>query len=95
MSKKLKLKGKNVKKIPKAKKKKMEGTLEKMQKIREEDNRNLRDLIKVKLNWAIKEKTKGLQVIKATQHQVVKLEGVILLAEDLLKKPTENEKSKS
>jgi len=89
----MELKGKNVKKIPKAKKKKMQGTLKRMEKVRKEDNRNLRDLITAKLNWAIKEKAKGIKVIKETQYQVAKLEGIILLAEDLLNPKKEEKKS--
>ncbi len=94
MSKKrLKLKGQNVKRLGKAQKAKMEKTLKRMEKTRQIDSDNLRDLIKQKLNWAIQEKVKGLKQINNLKIQVARLEGIIFFINDLIK-PSEKEKKK-
>ncbi len=89
-----KLKGNNVKKIPEHKKKKMEKTLEAMGKNRDEDNRILRDIITEKLKWAISETEKGVNAVNAHQEaieklkkQILKLEGIVLAYEEVLKPP--------
>lgn len=86
----MELKGNNLKKIPKAKKEKMKATLKRMTKIREKDNRNLRDLINIKLTWAINEKQKGLNQLENLKVQIYKLEGIILGMKDLLEPKKEN-----
>jgi len=90
-----KLKGVNAKRIPKHKKVKMKKTLNAMSKNRDEDNRILRDVINAKLKWAIAEKEKGTNAIARLEKQVIKLEGIILGYEDVLKPPQiEDEKAK-
>jgi hypothetical protein len=91
MKRKLKLKGKNAKRLSPDKKRKMERTLARMQETREKDDIHLRQLIKTKLTWAIAEKTKGVNEIKKLQTQANKIqaqinriEGIILFCNDIL-----------
>jgi len=104
MKKKLELKGKNVKKLSPEKKEKMEDTLAIMQNTREEDDRFLRDIIKMKLDWATKEKTKGTKTVEVLskqvagiKHQLVKLEGIILVLTELsnIKKEEKDDNTKA
>ena len=99
MSKKLKLKGQNASRQKPETKKKMEKTLAKMQKSREDDSRNLRDIVESKLKWANDEREKRVKNIETLQKnlhqlqlQVVKLDGVILAYNELLGKKEENKK---
>jgi len=92
MKKKLELKGMNAEKLRPEKKEKMENTLGIMQNTREEDDRFLRDIIKIKLDWAVKEKNKGTKTVEVLskqmagiKHQLVKLEGIILVLTELSK----------
>lgn len=79
-----KLKGKITKKLSEKEKTKKEETLKKMDEIREEDNTNLRDVIKQKLSWAINEKQKGISQVEKIKAQVNRLEGIILFCKDIL-----------
>lgn len=87
----MKLKGKSVKKIKKQTKKKMEKTLKIMKETREADNIWLRELLKGKREWAKQEIQKGKTRIKTIQTQINRLEGIILLANDILEPQNENE----
>lgn len=89
----MELKGRNVKRISKIKKEKMRKTLKIMTETREKDNINLRDLIKVKLNWALDEKQKGLNQLEKLKIQIYKLEGIVLGMKDLLEPKKEEKKS--
>ena len=80
----LKLKGKNAKRIPKEKKKKMKVTLKAMQKNRQYDSDMLRDLIAKKLEWAKIEQKKGLKLIEDTKVQLHRVDGIILFINDLI-----------
>lgn len=79
-----KLKGKTVEKFSKEDKQKKEETLKRMDETREEDNKNLRDIITKKLNLLIQERTKGLKIIDENKKQILKLEGAILFCQELL-----------
>ena len=61
-----------------------------MEETRKKDSDKLRILAEKKLAWAKQEQQKGLALIKKTQIQVYKLDGIILAYEDLLK-PQEKE----
>lgn len=87
----MKLKGKNAEKLNPAKRKKMEKTLKKMEKTRIQDTRHLRDIIKAKLDWATKEKAKGLKTVEMLNNQVlginrqlIKLDGILLVLNELV-----------
>ena len=86
----MKLKGKNVDRIPKIKRDKMEKTLQKMEEVRQIDSNRLRDIIKAKKAWAIAEKVKGLKQIQTITTQINQLDGIILFVNDLIM-PTEKE----
>jgi len=80
----MKLKGVFSKKIKEEDKKKKERTLKKMQETREKDDRYLRDILKEKLVWATQERQKGLNLIEETKVKVLKLNGMIILINDVL-----------
>ena len=87
----MELKGKNVEKLPKTKKQKMEETLKRMEETRNKDDKFLRDVIEQKLKWAMDEKEKGLktiekqfQQIKDNQDILMKIDGIILVLRELL-----------
>lgn len=89
--KKMKLAGKALEKISTKKKVKMQKTLDTMQKVREEDSRNLRDIANAKLKWAKEEREKGIKAIEAFRsninkisQKVLKLGGAIVVLEELL-----------
>ena len=86
----MKLKGKNIKRLKPNQRAKMEKTLKSMEENRKKDSRNLRDIIESKLKWAKQEKQKGINLIKTTQIQIYKLDGIILAFEDLLYPKKEN-----
>lgn len=90
--KKLKLKGNNTKRIPKSKKIKMQKTLDRMAKTRENDTKNLRTAIEAKLKWAEMEKVKGLKIIENIRNQVIKLSGSIAVLKELLEGQKEKKK---
>lgn len=76
---------------------KQEQTLERMKQVRKEDSIFLREIIKSKLDWAIAERKKGLEVInkqiqqiKDNQQTINKLEGVIAVLTELLESKKEN-----
>jgi len=81
--KKSKIRGKLYSNMRKKNKNKVEKTIEKMQKIRDIDSCNLRDLLNDKLKWAIAEKQKAVQQIEQLKIQAHRLDGVILLMKDL------------
>ncbi len=89
--KKLKLRGKILEKLSKKKKAKMQKTLDTMQKVREDDSRNLRDLANAKLKWAKVEREKGIKAIEMFKtninqlsQKVLKLNGAIAVLEELV-----------
>lgn len=84
----LKLKGVASKRINKEKKAKMKKTLKVMEKTRQIDSDNLREVIKKKLEWAQNERKKGIESIKKLQVQVNRLDGIVIFINDLLN-PTE------
>lgn len=104
----MKLKGEVVKKIPKEKKEKMEKTLERMNKVREEDSMFLRDKLNEKLKWLEEQRQKGTEAIKkidlqqqtllqqkqSLTTQILKIDGAILTLKDILntEKPKEETK---
>jgi len=95
----MKLKGKNVKHIPEKKRKRMEKTLKRMNKIRKNDNIRLRKNIKEKLEWAIEQKKKGLEAIESWKKsiqintgEILKLNGSILVLTQLLEESNIKEK---
>jgi len=89
MTKKLKLKGRNATRIPAKKKKKMQKTLDKMQKTRKEDSLNMRDVVEGKLKWALEERKRGLFTNEKIRIQIHKLDGIITVLEELLGKNVE------
>jgi len=86
----MKLKGKNVDRIPKVKRDKMEKTLQKMEEVRQIDSNRLRDIIKAKKAWAIAEKVKASKYIVDTNIQIERLNGILLFCQDLMD-PVEKE----
>lgn len=87
----------------------MERTLRRMEEVRRNDNMKLRDLIISKREWVLQEKKKGSDIIKhledqkaklteqqeAIKPQLIKLEGCLLVLDDLLaedKKIQDNDK---
>lgn len=84
MTKKRKLKGINIKRIPEDKRKKMEKTLARMDETREKDSINLRTIIEAKLKWAIAEKQKGTNQLETLKIQIYRLEGIIIFIKDIL-----------
>ena len=89
--KKLKLKGRNSKRLKPKQKERMQKTLNVMQKNRIEDSHYIRDLINKKLEWAIAEREKGTKAIEPLQNQIKriitqmnKLDGAILVLNELL-----------
>ena len=80
----MKLKGRNAKRL---KKEKMKKTLRRMEKTRQIDSENLREVIKQKLAWSVKERQKGLDGIERTKIQIQRLNGIILFIKDLLEPP--------
>jgi len=89
--KKSKIRGKKSKRIPKEKSEKMEKTIEKMQKMRQEDSVYLRDLLNQKLTWAISEKQKAQTNIEKLKIQAHRLEGAIIFIKDVLAEREEKE----
>lgn len=93
----MELKGVGVKNLPPHKKMLMERTLGRMKETRRKDQMLLRDLVNEKLDWALKEKQKGLDTIESMENQieslenqkekvgdqVLKLEGIILVLNEL------------
>ena len=61
-----------------------ENTLKKMKLQRQIDSNVLRDVIEQKLKWAKNEHLKGLNLIRQTQVEVTKLEGILIFIQDLL-----------
>ncbi len=74
--------------------KKQKETLKKMQINRQLDSNNLREIIKAKLDWAKKQKTKGEGAIKQIQFQIAKLDGIILFINELLMPPEKKKDEK-
>ena len=90
--KKTKIRGKLYATMKKKAKTKTEKTIAKMQKVREIDSCNLRDVLNDKLKWAVTEKQKALKQIEQLKIQAHRLDGVILLMKDL--STEKNEESK-
>ena len=65
--------------------KKQKETLGIMKKNRAIDSQNLRNLIEQKLKWATQERQKGLNLIEETKVKDFKLNGMIILINELLK----------
>lgn len=84
MTKRLKLRGRAVKNMSLKEKKEKQKVLDRMIEARKKDDRWLRDIAVKKLEWAKKEREKGIKIIRTTQVQVYKLDGIILAYEDLL-----------
>ena len=84
----MKLKGQLTKTLSKRQRKKMEGTLARMKKTRQVDNQYLREVLKQKLAWAMNERIKGENLIKKTQAQVYRLEGIEIFIKETLSAPT-------
>jgi hypothetical protein len=66
----MELKGKNLNKVPRKKRKKMEKTLQRMTDARIASAQKLRERIKLKIDWAQTEKKKGLSLIEAYYKQI-------------------------
>lgn len=90
----MKLKGNCVKKLPLEKKKKMEETLQRMEEVRQRDDRYLRVIIEEKLDWAKKLREQGMELIQKNQLEVMKLGSIIFVLEEILaKKNVETEQN--
>ena len=81
---KLQLKGKNVKNLKPEQKKKMEDTLERMDKTREEDTKRLRHIIQDKIKIHEVEVEKAITFIKQMQVMKLKNEGAIISLKEIL-----------
>lgn len=92
MKKKLKLKGRNSKRLKANQKEKMQKTLDRMSKTREKASDDLRKRTNEKLVWAKEEKEKGLNLIEKIQKQIFKLTGAITALEELLEIKSEEKK---
>ncbi len=62
-----------------------------MKNNRIKDDKHLRDVLNNKLVWVTNERVKGLKLIEETRVKVFKLEGMILLINDILN-PKKEEK---
>jgi len=85
-------------KLPEKKRKKMERTLRRMEKVRRIDDMRLRELINAKREWVDKEREKGFNIIEqldqqiekiknqqqAIREQILKLDGCALVLDDLI-----------
>ena len=89
----MKLKGVSAKKLKGKNKKKKEATLKRMEITRKKDSAHLRDIIKIKLDWAIAEKKQGLNQQRQLQAQIHRLEGIILFCQDILNPQREQSKN--
>ena len=85
------LRGKNYKQLNKKQKAKVDKTFKRMKKLREKDSVRLRQSIKDKLSWALKEQKKGLEAIERfkksiqiNSRELLKLEGIILCLSQIL-----------
>ena len=97
-----KLKGNNSKNLKSDKKEKMEKTLERMDKVREVDNINIRDSITQRLKWINEQKTKGLEFIEKYKKEIellkikiYKLQGAEVTLMEILKPEKENNSDNS
>ncbi len=81
---KLKLKGKSVKRLKPEQKKKMEETLERMDKTREEDTKRLRHIIQDKIKIHKVEVQKAVTFIKKMQDMKLRNEGAIISLQEIL-----------
>lgn len=102
----MRLKGRMAGRLSPEKKARMEATLERMTKTRRKDDMYLRDVVKEKLEWAKAEKQKGFDTIKALKEriqqteaqienvdkQIWKLEGIILVLNELTSVKSDEEK---
>jgi hypothetical protein len=87
--------------MTKISKEKQAETLKKMKDNRYQDAIFLRDVIKEKLDWANKERQKGLDAIKSYEteitklkEQVLRLEGTIIILKQLAEAKKEEKKDK-
>lgn len=95
--KKMTLQGKNSKRIPKEKLKKMEETLKDMEEIRAKDSIQLRNQIKAKIAYYNEERAKSLeienklrgqlQILKIKQNRI---DGAIIALSELIKEEDSN-----
>jgi hypothetical protein len=74
--------------MAKVSKEKQAKTLKDMKKRRKEDSIHLRSIIENKIKWANEERQKGLQSIETLKQQVLKLEGSIIVLNQVLKEST-------
>lgn len=86
-----KLKGILAEKFMRKNKEKKEKTLERMEKVRTEDNKNLRDTMTQKITWAKEEIQKGQngilrhkENIRLIEIQIQRLQGMIIGFEEVL-----------
>jgi len=84
MTKKLKLRGQSVKSMSPKEKKEKQKVLDRMIETRKQDDKWLRDQLQLKLTWATKERQKGINLIEETKVKVLKLNGMIILINDVL-----------
>ena len=94
----MKLKGRNVDRIPPEKRAKMERTLKRMDDVRRIDDMRLRTLISQKRDWVDTERQKGLDIIEKYEgqidqirvqqedirKQILTLDGCALVLDDLI-----------
>ncbi len=64
----------------------------KIKAIKKKKHCELRVIIESKLKWAESEKLKGIKTIETIKNQMLKLEGVILILNQLLNPPKEEKK---
>jgi len=90
----MRLKGKNLENISEIDLLKKEQTLKKMTKVREDGENISRTIIKEKLEWSIKERAKGMEILQklanqidGMQTQIKQLDGAITALRDLLATP--------
>lgn len=88
----MKLKGLSSKRLSKTERMKKEKTLEHMDKTRQIDSNHLRNILEKKLEWAIKERQKGIILIKQNNIQVERLTGIVVFIQDLLNRKEKEKK---
>ena len=93
----MRLKGKNLENISESDLLKKEQTLKKMTKVREAGENISRTIIKEKLDWSIKEREKGVEILQklanqadGMQTQIKQLDGAIAALRNLLATPVES-----
>ena len=90
----MKLKGRNAKNLKPKQRNKMNQTLKRMENTRKEDDKCLRDILNNRLMWAVSEKQKGLKKLEDTKAQILRLEGIIIIINDILHPEKKKEEPK-